>query len=399
MFIGGAPTNSSGVFTAEVPPGTIFAAVSANGFANQLYNGISCAGNIFNTNFSCNLLTGTPIAITVAGTTGNINFPLVANPGALNGLVTNAAGGAPLSNVPVQLFTSAGVLIGTLNTSSPSGLFTFVNIPPGSYYVRTNDATQGFINQLFNGVVCVGCSVTASGGTLVQVTGGGNTGGVNFPLATGGKITGTITNAAGGAAIQGIPVQIFKSDVHLCATTITNASGVYTSFALPAGTFFVKTVVNAAQNFVDQAYRRDCPASPARCQRERPWSWPARRRRRTSISRSRRGIDHWDRHGCRKRQRAGYGNGRPRVRRERRARQERHERTKRGPTRPPDFPLATTLFARIRTQPLRTTSAGLQRDRLQRDHDDRDAGIGDCERYAFRHRLPAPVRRRNLWYR
>ena len=105
---------------------------------------------------------------------------------------------------------------------------------------RTN-TTLNFINQLYNGVVCLGCNVTTSGGTLVQVTANTNTSGINFALSTSGRISGTITNADGGALLQNVSAQIFSSTGTLLTSFNTNASGFYQTSGLPAGTYYVRT--------------------------------------------------------------------------------------------------------------------------------------------------------------
>jgi hypothetical protein len=107
--------------------------------------------------------------------------------------VTNAAGGAPISGLNVQVFSSLGTFLGGVNTDA-SGAYSFVGLGVGSYYVRTNaaGAVAGFINQLHSGVVCVGCGIATSGGTLVPVTSGA-TATVNFALTVGGRISGTVT--------------------------------------------------------------------------------------------------------------------------------------------------------------------------------------------------------------
>jgi hypothetical protein len=54
-------------------------------------------------------------------------------------------------------------------------------------------------------------------------------------------ITGTVTAQVGGAAINGMDVQLYTSAGVLLTTTTTNASGVYSFNGLPAGTYYVKT--------------------------------------------------------------------------------------------------------------------------------------------------------------
>ena len=253
IFMGGTETNDGGAYSVVVPPGSYFAAVIDPGsFGNQIYSGLTCANN------SCNVTNGTAINVSTGATVGNVNFALVAK-GSISGTVTNAAGGAPISGIQVQVFSLSGTLLGNQNTTS--GVYTFEGLAIGSYYVRTNAGnTVNFINQLHNGVVCVQCAVTTSGGTPVPVTANTTTT-VNFALTAGARISGTVTNAAGGAVIPGLSVQIFSAAGVQMGAFNTNTSGVYTSAGLPAGNYRVRTAATAAQNFLDEVWN-DIPCVP-----------------------------------------------------------------------------------------------------------------------------------------
>jgi hypothetical protein len=138
-------------------------------------------------------------------------------------------------------------------------VYTFIGTTPGSYYVRTSQVSN-FINQLYNGVTCVNCNVLTSGGTLVQATANVTTTNINFALAPGGRISGTITNANGGAPIQNVQAQVFGAGGVGMGTTNTNASGVFNSFGLPAGTYFVRT--GNTLGFVNELWDNiPCPGS------------------------------------------------------------------------------------------------------------------------------------------
>jgi len=237
-FVGGGWTDATGAYTVRgLPTGTYFAVIfPSSGFVSQLYNNISCGNN-------CNPSFGTPILVVANQATPNINFSLLAaGTGSITGTVTDISTGLPLSPITVQLFTITGGSVGNTPTDA-SGVYTFSNVAAGSYYVRTNTSGQ-LINQVYNGVVCILCPVQTSGGTLVTVTNGGITGGINFALAPGGRISGTITNSATGLPIQNIGVQLTTASGVNIGNFNTNASGVYTSAGLPAGTYYVRTVNN-----------------------------------------------------------------------------------------------------------------------------------------------------------
>src|SRR6185295_4981805 len=159
-------------------------------------------------------------------------------------------------------FYCAGRLLGSVNTvttSTVAGIYTLVGLPVGSYYVGRN-TKQSRITQLYNGVVCVQCDVTTSGGTLVPVTANTVTPNINFALPAGGSIGGTITNAVGGAPIPNVRAQLFSSTGVPMGSFSSNASGVYTTSGLPPGTYYVRT--GAAPNFIDKLWNNiPCPCT------------------------------------------------------------------------------------------------------------------------------------------
>jgi hypothetical protein len=167
--IGSLPTGSYLVRTSNL-----------QGFVDQLYNGITC--------FNCSVTTGTPIAVT-AGATTTINFALVPG-GRLSGAVTSLTTSTALGGITVQVYTSTGAFLTSASTDA-AGVYTTTGLPGGTYYARTFNS-QGLIDQLYNGIECLSCNVTA--GTPIAVTVGATTRGINFALA--GLLAGDIPIAA-----------------------------------------------------------------------------------------------------------------------------------------------------------------------------------------------------------
>ncbi len=254
VFIGGANTDDiTGEYTVRgVPPGTHYAFVNTPGFFNQMYNNLTCP------NF-CPIVQSTAIHVVAGATTGSINFALVPTTavGSISGTVTDTSTGLPVNALQVQIFTSVGTGLSNVNTNA-SGVYTFAGLAATSYYVRTNGG-GALINQLHNGVICINCTVTTSGGTLVPVTSGG-TATIDFALSPGGRISGTVTNASGGAPLQNILVQLFSATGANLGSFNTNASGVYTTRGLPDGTYYLRT--SNTQGFVDKLFdNRSCPGA------------------------------------------------------------------------------------------------------------------------------------------
>jgi hypothetical protein len=98
-----------------------------------------------------------------------VNFALRQG-GSITGTIRNAVGQA-LQNVGVQVYADNGNFAGSGN-SNASGFYTVGGLPTGNYYLRTYNS-QGYINEVFDNITCLGCSVTS--GTKVGVKEGAAT--------------------------------------------------------------------------------------------------------------------------------------------------------------------------------------------------------------------------------
>ena len=128
--------------------------------------------------------------------------------GAVTGMVTNASGGGAIAGARVS--DTAGNSIYT----DGSGFYTLTGLAPGS-------ATLTASGVAFN-LQTLTVSISAG-----QTTQGGNFSLTPLPP---GAVSGTVTSAAGGAAISGATVSDSGG-----ASAITDSSGVYTLAGLPAG--------------------------------------------------------------------------------------------------------------------------------------------------------------------
>jgi large repetitive protein len=107
---------------------------------------------------------------------------------------------------------------GTATTDS-SGSYSFSGVTPGTYSITASHS--GFFNVTHSATVTPGQTST-----------------VNFAMATGGKIAGTVTNASG-TVISGASVTISGGSISTTVHTTTNSSGVYNSNWVPVGTYTV----------------------------------------------------------------------------------------------------------------------------------------------------------------
>jgi hypothetical protein len=257
VFVRSASTNASGLYTVGgLPAGSYVARTfvqSTQNFVDELYNNISCSP-------SCTLTTGTPIVVATGSITGGIDFAL-APAGAISGVVTDALM-LPLASVNVRVYNSAGSQVKSVTTDA-SGVWTAVGLGTGSYFARTFvSSSLNYIDELYNNMTCVpSCGVTT--GTAIAVTVGTTTNGINFSLATGGAITGTVSDASTAAGITGVSVSIYTTSGTFVKSTTSNASGLYTVVGLPTGSYVARTFVPSSANYLDELYN-DLPC-PGNC--------------------------------------------------------------------------------------------------------------------------------------
>ena len=244
-------TDSSGVYTVTgLPTGTYYARSWDWGDSvDEIYDNIPCPG------WSCGLSGGTPIGVTAGATKTGIDFGLVAG-GRIGGTVTSAAGGLPLVNVRVSVYRPDGSYV-TDAYSDSSGAYTVAGLPPAAYYAQTSNAL-GYVDEVYDNITCTGgfCNVTS--GTSINVT-AGSTAPANFGLAQGGRISGTVTDAATGLPLANTSVQIYSSSGSYVAYASTNGSGSYATLGLPAGTYRART--SNTSGYVDELYDNiSCPS-------------------------------------------------------------------------------------------------------------------------------------------
>lgn len=170
-----------------------------------------------------------------------IDFAL-AQGGAFTGTIT-AADGTPLQGVTVQAFTAdAGLSVSSTSTNG-AGKYVLRGLPTGAYVAKTFNSL-GFIDQLYNGTACNSCSVT--GGTRIAVVVGATTPAINFSLTTGGRFTGSVTAAAGGAPVSNVSISVYSTGGAFMASGFTSPAGIYNTGGLPAGNYLVRTSFNSS---------------------------------------------------------------------------------------------------------------------------------------------------------
>jgi hypothetical protein len=244
----GVVTDASGAyFKTSLPTGMYYVRTSnAQGYVDELYNNAPCVGG------SCpSVTTGTGVNVTAGNATTGVDFGLAVG-ASITGVVTSAAGGLPLANVTVQVLNTSGSVVGSSVITNASGVFLKGGLTPGTHYVRTLNAL-GYLDELYANVVCPGGTCpTVTSGTGVSVTTGGTASGIDFELAMGGAIAGTVTNAATSAAIGNVTVSFYNNSGVSLGSTATDSTGAFRKSGLASGTYFLRTTNNLG--FIDELY-------------------------------------------------------------------------------------------------------------------------------------------------
>ncbi len=234
-------TDGAGHYEATGLPSDLYVArtVNGGGYVDELYNNISCA-------LGCAVTSGTVIS-TTAGQTFTANFSLLPPGGGIAGTITDAATGAPLPGVTVNLFDTSGSPVTSAITNT-EGQYLTGDVPTGSYHARTTNAL-GYLDELFDDLPCaVGCAVTS--GTVITHTLGTTGGFADFGLSPGNVISGSVATAEG--PLPNATVTIHAADGAPVVSVTTDGSGQYASPALPTAFYFART--GNAAGYADELF-------------------------------------------------------------------------------------------------------------------------------------------------
>jgi hypothetical protein len=232
-FVTSARTDALGQYRAVGLPGGTYHARTTNslGYINELYDNVPCPS-------FCQVNTGTPFTVVLGALTTGVDFALDQG-GRISGRVTS--GGSPLNDVFVRILNAAGSQVAGATTDISGNYVTPNGLPAGVYYARTSN-TQGYINEEYDNVRCVG-SCTLGLGTPISVGLGSTTTGIDFALTLGGRVAGTITDASSGVGIGDVNVSILDASGRNVAFGFSDAAGGYiTDNGLPTGSYYARTL-------------------------------------------------------------------------------------------------------------------------------------------------------------
>jgi hypothetical protein len=170
--------------------------------------------------------------------------------GSFGGRITDAATNSGISGAQVLVYTKDAEFI-TMVTADSNGNYVANGLATGSYIARTYNSA-GYIDEVFDNVICEGVTCTPDGATLISVTGGHLTP-ISFALDLGGDIRGNVTDVDTGNPLEGVEVHIHDLANRHISIGFTDANGRYDTFdGLPAGPYVVIALNH--DGFVDELY-------------------------------------------------------------------------------------------------------------------------------------------------
>jgi len=150
--------------------------------------------------------------------------------GYISGQVTDESA-AGIENIEVNLYDSDGNFLIDVHTDS-NGNYTSPGFVPGDYILYFWGLSAGnYVSEYYDDAVYFGDA------DLVSISAGSTTPNINAQLATGGAITGRVTDESTGDGLYDADVEVETSPYYSFA--YTDADGYYTVQAIPTGSYTV----------------------------------------------------------------------------------------------------------------------------------------------------------------
>jgi Carboxypeptidase regulatory-like domain len=210
---------SSGEYLVE------FSSPSGSGlnYVTQYYNGVASPEKA--------------TAVTVGPETVDIGIDArMSEGGQIGGEVTDASTSASIQGMSVCAYSKQSeVEIGACASTGQSGQYTIAGLPAGEYTVEFSSPSTGeldYVRQYFDG------QSSAKAATLVPVTVGATSSGVNAAMHMGGRVTGRVRSAATGPLADAL-VCALSTPTEAVACALSSRNGEYAIAGVPAGSYVI----------------------------------------------------------------------------------------------------------------------------------------------------------------
>lgn len=218
---GSATTNGAGLYTSPYLPPDDYRLrfVPGAGYGEEYYNNRTT------------LAAADPVTLGLGDLVTNVDAALESG-GRITGRVTGADTGLPLANIYVTLYNRNNNFVDSEFTNA-AGVYTFTNLISDTYRLAFDDFYEGYLEEYYSD------RASLSVADPLTVTPGVTLNNIDAVLDRGGRFTGRVTAAAGGAPLANVSVSAYSTDGFFATSTSTNAAGVYTLTSLAAGGYNV----------------------------------------------------------------------------------------------------------------------------------------------------------------
>ena len=169
--------------------------------------------------------------------------------GRVAGQAVDASTAASIAGISVCAYAGpAGAEVGACATTDQNGRYTIAGLPNGDYEVEFSvppESTLDYVTQYYEG------QRSATAATLVPVTAGETSSGIDARLQLGGRVTGRVTVAAG-SPLANVLVCALVSLEEAVACTLSGSDGEYAIAGVPADSYAIG--FDAGKSYVVQYY-------------------------------------------------------------------------------------------------------------------------------------------------
>jgi hypothetical protein len=181
------------------------------------------------------------VTITDAVERRDINISLGTG-GSISGKVVRDSDKTGIANIEVRAQSGSSIVKSTVTDSN--GIYFLSGIAPGNYYLQTHNSA-GYDDEYY----------LENQQTPIAVAANAETGNINFSLAAGWFIQGTIVRDSDGSGIQGVLVIAYNTEWKQIGMNTTNASGEYKIKLDKPGDYYLRTFnsIGYKDEFIENA--------------------------------------------------------------------------------------------------------------------------------------------------
>ncbi len=172
--------------------------------------------------------------------------------GYIRGSVFDQLTGDPANDIDLDIYADNWDWVSYSDHTDHAGTFVLGALPFGQYFLACDPGpTPGYRPEFYND------SFWPSGAQILTLTADSNLENIVFDLVTASRITGRITDDVSGQGVEGIDIEIYRTDhtlvpVHIVSSTV---NGVYDTYGLPAGTYIVFAHAPNQSSYSSEYYR------------------------------------------------------------------------------------------------------------------------------------------------